>query len=113
MGFTFPLLLQRVARKADVGRWVGRLTAVNTLGAVLGSLLTGYWVLPWLGSQRSLLAIALGFALCAVLVSRSVAAGRRNLLFAAVIGTGLSAWLAPRWDLAMLTSGTNVYFDGY
>ncbi|HWZ87910.1 MAG TPA: fused MFS/spermidine synthase, partial [Polyangiaceae bacterium] len=113
MGLTFPLLLQRVARHAQVGRWVGRLTAVNTLGAVLGSLLMGYLVLPWLGSQRSLLAIALAFTLCALLVSGWVSAGYRKALFGAALGTVLFAWFAPRWDLAMLTSGTNVYFDGY
>ena len=38
MGLTFPLLLQRVARYAAVGRLVGRLTAINTIGAVVGSL---------------------------------------------------------------------------
>ena len=42
---------------------MGRLTAVNTLGAVLGSLATGYVLLPWLGSQRALMAFAFIFVL--------------------------------------------------
>ncbi len=113
MGLTFPLLLQRAARYSHVGRWVGRLTAVNTLGAVLGSLLTGYVFLPWLGSQRTLLAIALCFALAGLLVASWVNGRARQLLFASSAATLLLALLAPRWDLAMLTSGTNVYFDGY
>ena len=113
MGLTFPLLLQRAARYAHVGRWVGRLTAINTLGAVLGSLLTGYWFLPWLGSQRSLLAIALAFAGCSLFVSGWVKGGARKPLFGAAALTLLCAGLAPRWDLALLTSGTNVYFEGY
>ena len=113
MGLTFPLLLQRTARYAHVGRWVGRLTAVNTLGAVLGSLLTGYVFLPWLGSQRTLLAIALCFALAGLLVAGWVNGRARQLLLASSVATLLLALLAPRWDLAMLTSGTNVYFDGY
>ncbi len=113
MGLTFPLLLQRVARYAHVGRWVGRLTAVNTLGAVLGSLLTGYVFLPWLGSQRSLLAIALLFALCSLVVLGWVTGFMRKAVLAGAGVTLLFAVLAPRWDLAMLTSGTNVYFDGY
>ena len=45
MGLTFPLLLQRVARSPRVGQHVGRLTAINTLGAVSGALITGYVVL--------------------------------------------------------------------
>jgi spermidine synthase len=113
MGLTFPLLLQRAARYTHVGHWVGRLTAVNTLGAVLGSLLTGYVFLPWLGSQRTLLAIALCFALAGVLVVSWVGGRARTLLLAAGGATLLLALLTPRWDLAMLTSGTNVYFDGY
>jgi len=113
MGLTFPLLLQRVARYAHVGRWVGRLTAVNTLGAVLGALLTGYVVLPWLGSQRALLAIALCFALAALLVLGWASSRRRQMTIAGACATLLIALVSPRWDLAMLTSGTNVYFDGY
>jgi spermidine synthase len=113
MGLTFPLLLQRAARYAQVGRWVGRLTTVNTLGAVLGSLLTGYLFLPWLGSQRSLLAIASIFVLSALFISRSATGKQRTALLGASALTVLCAILAPRWDLALLTSGTNVYFDGY
>jgi len=113
MGLTFPLLLQRVARYAHVGRWVGRLTAVNTLGAVLGSLVTGYLVLPWLGSQRTLLAIALVFALSSLLVASWVSGALRKGIFGAAGATLLFALIAPRWDLGVLTSGTNVYFEGY
>ena len=113
MGLTFPLLLQRVARYAHVGRWVGRLTAVNTLGAVLGSLLTGYVILPWLGSQRALLAIALAFAASGLVVFGWTRERNRSLLFVGAALTAILALVIPRWDLAMLTSGTNVYFDGY
>jgi len=113
MGLTFPLLLQRVARYSHVGAWVGRLTAVNTLGAVLGALLTGYVILPWLGSQRALLAIALCFALSALIVLGWASAQRRTFTLGGIAATLLLALLSPRWDLAMLTSGTNVYFDGY
>src|SRR5690606_27416027 len=66
MGLTFPLLLQRVANRPDVGALVGRMTAINTIGAVFGALGTGYVLLPLLGSQRALIAIAAAFALCGV-----------------------------------------------
>lgn len=113
MGLTFPLLLQRAARYAHVGRWVGRLTAVNTLGAVLGALLTGYVVLPWLGSQRSLLTIAFCFALSAWVVKGWASPVRQKLVLLASALTVLLGIALPTWDLALLTSGTNVYFDGY
>ncbi|HEY0462866.1 MAG TPA: fused MFS/spermidine synthase, partial [Polyangiaceae bacterium] len=113
MGLTFPLLLQRVARYANMGHWVGRLTAINTLGAVLGALLTGYLILPWLGSQHTLLAIALCFALAGLLVIGWGNARQRQMTIAGAGATLLLALLGPRWDLAMMTGGSNVYFEGY
>jgi len=113
MGLTFPLLLQRVAGSDDVGWWVGRLTTVNTLGAVVGSLLTGYVLLPALGSERSLFAVALAFVATGLLTTRFIV-GRARVAAFALSGASLLVWLlAPRWDLARLTAGTNVYFDGW
>jgi spermidine synthase len=111
MGLTFPLLLQRVAASEDVGWWVGRLTTVNTLGAVVGSLLTGYLVLPALGSEGSLFAVALVFVAVGLLTTRFIAGKARQLAFALGGATGIVWLLVPRWDLAQLTAGTNVYFE--
>ena len=111
MGLTFPLILARVAGGSDVGRWVGRLTSVNTVGAVFGSLATGYWVLPALGAQRTLAAAAAVFAGLALWATSVVALQRRPALIAAGAAT-VALVLMPRWDLARLTAGTNVYFDG-
>ncbi|MEZ4310937.1 MAG: fused MFS/spermidine synthase [Polyangiaceae bacterium] len=113
MGTTFPLLLTRVARRRDVASLVGRLTVANTIGTIVGSILTGYLVLPALGSERSLIAVAVGFALLAPLAARS--AGRipreRARTVAVLAGAGvLLALFMPRWDMARMTSGANVYF---
>ena len=109
MGTTFPLLLQRVAGRADVAARVGALTVSNTLGTIFGSLLTGYAVLPALGSQGALRAIAVGFALAALAAAAGPAHDRRRAL---VVGGAavLVALLLPRWDMARLTNGANVYF---
>jgi spermidine synthase len=113
MGLTFPLLLQRVAGSDDLGFWIGRLTTVNTLGAVLGSLATGYWLLPALGSERALFAVALVFVATGVLTTRFMAAKARLFAYA-LAAASLPVWFAtPRWDLARLTAGTNVYFEGW
>ncbi|WP_437851148.1 fused MFS/spermidine synthase [Sorangium sp. So ce363] len=109
MGTTFPLLLARAAAHADVAARVGRLTSANTLGTIAGSIVTGYLILPALGSERALLTIALAFALTAVLAAaRAGAELPRALALAAAAGA--LAVLAPRWDMARLTSGANVYF---
>jgi spermidine synthase len=111
MGLTFPLLLSRVAHSPRVGQEVGRLTAVNTLGAVSGALITGYLVLPWLGSQRTLVAMALAFAAAAVGVAWFFTPARKNAVLAMAGASAFLALLMPRWDMTRLTTGTNVYFD--
>ncbi|MBK7581863.1 MAG: fused MFS/spermidine synthase [Myxococcales bacterium] len=117
MGLTFPLLLQRIAALGNVSQLAGRLTAVNTVGAVLGSLVAGFVVLPRLGSQGSLIAVALALSAAAVLwafVHRRTAASPRKLwvVFAFGVAATLASFATPRWDLSKLTAGTNVYFGG-
>ncbi|WP_437808216.1 fused MFS/spermidine synthase [Sorangium sp. So ce1078] len=109
MGTTFPLLLARAAAHADVAARVGRLTSANTLGTIAGSIATGYLILPALGSERALLAIALAFALTAVLAASRTRAELPRALAVAAAAAVLAA-LSPRWDMARLTSGANVYF---
>jgi spermidine synthase len=112
MGSTFPLLLERIAGRADVASRVGRLTVANTLGTIAGSILTGYWILPALGSQYALAAVAAAFALASLAAARGTgvpSAERKRALITAAVAFAL-AGLLPKWDMARLTSGANVYF---
>jgi spermidine synthase len=107
MGSTFPLLLLRVATRLDVASRVGRLTVANTVGTIAGSILTGYLILPLLGSQGALRAVAVAFALAALAAARGPARRKAALAGGAAI---VLALVLPRWDTARLTSGANVYF---
>jgi spermidine synthase len=55
-GFNFPTVVVLLAGTAggNTGRsaTVGRAYAANTFGAIVGSLATGFWLVPWLGSFR-------------------------------------------------------------
>jgi spermidine synthase len=120
MGLTFPLLLAEIAGREAVGRFVGRLTAVNTMGAVVGSLVTGYLVLPAIGSEGSLRAV--GFAYAALGIATLIATkrtqsakapargGGRRFAMVLAAASASALVLVPRFDLARLTSGSNVYF---
>lgn len=116
LGTTFPLLLHRIASRPDVAARVGRLTVVNTVGTILGSILTGYFVLPWLGSQRSLAGVGVLLAIASVLASRAFAPGidqdKRSAgkTFALPAVALVLLVVAPRWDMARMTNGANVYF---
>lgn len=117
MGLSFPLLLQRIAVRKDAGHFVGRATAINTVGSVAGSLVAGYILLPMLGSQRSLIAVAFSFGAVSVLVAWSTVVKTVPQRFAQVaaillVGAGIFVETrVPRWNLGELTGGYHVYFD--
>jgi spermidine synthase len=71
----------------------------------------GFVLLPRFGSQTSMLAIAAGYSLLALGTGVANAEHRGRVLVGAVaLATMLVAVVSPRWDLAKLTSGANVYF---
>ncbi len=73
MGGTLPAVARAVGRRADFGRrTVGLLYAVNTLGAVLGALLTTFFALETLGIRKTIWIAAL-LNLLVVLAAKSLA----------------------------------------
>jgi spermidine synthase len=53
MGATLPVLSSLYAAPATIGKDVGRLFAVNSFGALLGSFIAGFFIIPWLGIEHS------------------------------------------------------------
>lgn len=69
MGATLPILSKYyVRRKEEFGWNVGRLFAVNTLGAVVGSFSAGFLLLPSLGKWKTVLLSASANFLIAIVV---------------------------------------------
>lgn len=54
MGAAFPIVARIYARRNVVSLSIGRLYFFNTAGAVAGSLLAGFLLVPWIGSARSI-----------------------------------------------------------
>jgi spermidine synthase len=119
-GFNFPavvVLLDGTAR-ANSGRsaTVGRAYAANTFGAIVGSLITGFWLVPWLGSFRVIAAAAVVNLLLAVALElRSsqrrilpLAMNLLCLLIAFVVGS--SSFLYNR---ALLSLSAVLYGNSY
>ena len=68
MGATLPILSTWAVReKSTLGVTIGRLYALNTFGAVLGTALSGFFLLPALGVQHTLW-IAVGINLLVALL---------------------------------------------
>jgi spermidine synthase len=84
MGTTFPLVAQLYARDpARLGRRVGGMVAVNTAGAVLGSFAAGFLLIPAIGTQRTivLLAVANGVLGGVLLAAGAASPARRAAAF--------------------------------
>jgi spermidine synthase len=56
MGATFPIASQLYAKQVSaLGRTVGNIYSINTIGAILGSLTSGFLLLPLIGTERTIL----------------------------------------------------------
>jgi spermidine synthase len=101
-GFNFPAVLVlldgamgTIAGKSSV---IGRAYAANTLGAIAGSLITGFWLVSWLGSFLVIAATAAVNILLALVLDwfsphrqiRSLAINFTCLVLA--FGIGFSSW---------------------
>lgn len=58
MGATYPLVIEALARRHALGGWSGRLYSINTAGAIVGSLATGFVLIPLVGLKGALVVAA-------------------------------------------------------
>lgn len=126
IGMNYPacmgLATDWLGRHGDEVSGLGKASGINTLGNISGVLLTGFWLLPTLGSRDALLALTVvswataGLMVIASSTKSSLVAPSswpkrlaNSLLPLAVVGFFVG--LFPKhWDLDKLSEGSNVYF---
>lgn len=112
LGAAFPLALAMAddRRQPAAGRF-GAIYAINTVGAVAGSLAAGFVFIPAFGLQPTLW-IVCGCLVAAALSVAAFARLSRGHLAAAVISVAAAAAVivaSPRWDRELLASGVYMY----
>jgi spermidine synthase len=96
MGMSLPLLVAAGAgKRITVGRWLGRIYAINTLGCVIGAFATGFLLIPWLGIQSSV-----------------------GLLLGVYLVVGMAAWykvsqLSRPWRWGGIVLALGIYVGGW
>jgi spermidine synthase len=118
LGAAFPIVLRLAAEPDHPGRDTGRVLAVNTAGGIFGTLLTGFVLVPMLGVERALGALALvagGIGGVAVLRGSNVQAlARWGTLMVAAAAVVTTLALAPDHlarQLAEAHGGELVYHE--
>jgi spermidine synthase len=75
-GASFPLALAAVATtEQDAARLAGGVYAANTVGAIIGAMVTSFVLIPWIGSSHTEQAIIIVSALSALLMLEPSFAG--------------------------------------
>jgi len=103
-GLGLPILIGAlVTDVGKIGRVVGRAYLINTLGTIAGSLVTGFVLITWLGTEGTLRAVLfvnllVGVAGC-LLLSRS---GRSRFLALAAASLGVAALVSSdHWPVRL------------
>jgi spermidine synthase len=111
LGAVLPLLTSLAPRaKGMTGQGIGRALAANSVGTVVGTLLSGLLLLSVLGAEGLLRAAAVASVGAGGLLWIARSRSRPGIRKPIVILTGLIAFLAlsvtiPHWDPALMTSG--------
>jgi spermidine synthase len=108
MGGVFPLTIRVVSSGLDrVGRDVGNAYSINTIGAIAGSFLAGFVVIPLLQMQPGIyLAACINLAIAAVMAALARWPRRLQLTLASIASCGIAFGpLLPGWNPYTLSVG--------
>ncbi len=87
LGTIFPYLLKLAEPNVDsVGRMVGQLSALNTVGAIVGSLTAGFLILDWLGLWSGIRLMGIIYLLAALYVTVCVRSDNPKRLAIPMVG---------------------------
>lgn len=121
LGAVMPLVVRIIAPQGTehAGPIVGRAYALNTLGAIVGSFLGGFVMLPVLGVERGIHFASATSMLLGVALVMQRPRSLKWVASAALAGALLIAF-GPRWDVRSWTAGlfrmylaTTVYREGW
>lgn len=118
LGSLFPMVTQIVTRDySELGRKVGTVYSVNTLGNILGSFSAGFILIPTIGIQHSIIFAGLLniIAGCGIVIVNQIP----KLAYRAVISSAsaligvLTVIAIPSWDEMIMSSGSAAYAPMY
>lgn len=112
LSYTLAMDLATTATRRRGITMLGWSAAINTLGNIVGVLVFGFVLLPWLGGLVTARIIGLcAMGIAAVVATSIVSSRTRRWVGMSGAVVALLVWVSPtRLDYEMLSSGANVYF---
>jgi spermidine synthase len=116
MGATFPVASQLYSSRFTIlGRSIGNVYSVNTVGAILGSLLAGFVLMPLIGTERTIVAgLFFNAAMALLLLTEAKTARVGQVIAAALL---LLATVSMRgglfWQPDALDRGVLIYSKAF
>ncbi len=99
LGFVAPYAMKLKMRSLDdSGKTAGRLFALSTVGSIAGTFLAGFFLIPFVGSTRTLYLIAATLFLVSLLIA-PIAVTRRNVTVVVLFGLAVAAGEASSYYL--------------
>lgn len=115
IGASFPLVIAAIERGlGSLGRDVGTIYGANTVGTIVGSIATGFFLIQAIGAQATVQvagAANLLVGVATVLAARETGPRGRAVAAALVGAFGLLVATAPRWNPRVMTAGSAIYAD--
>ncbi len=111
MGAQFPVVIKTVSGGlTKVGKTVASAYSSNTIGAIVGSFIGGFLLVPFLGLEKSifiaaLLNVVLGILLI-VFLSRASFGFKSYVLPTVLLACYFAGSAFPKWDKAIISSGS-------
>ena len=110
-GMALPLTMAHLQRSArNLQRGLGGLYGINTIGCIAGSLAAGWFLIPRIGTERTLYAGALVSAVLAIALFPGF---RWRIVGLGTAVATVTLLVFPRWDMAAMTSGVYKYAAYY
>ena len=115
MGATIPIASQVYSSRIKLlGGSIGSIYSVNTMGAIAGSLIAGFVLVPWIGTERTILGgLFFNAAMAALILSAPSAVRARDLAKWGAIALLLLSTVAMKgqvfWKKESLDQGIIVY----
>ena len=109
LGAAFPAVLRVYAREGRTGQSVGMALAVNTLGGIAGTAMTGFVLVPTFGLVRTLSLLAISASIVgivAVFAGSASRAGARWAVLAVAVVALAAAMITPPQKFANLLAQT-------